>query len=49
MVQQEVYLFSGTVYENIVYGKPDATRQEVEIAARQAGAHEFIMQLGKRV
>lgn len=45
VVQQEVYLFSGTVYENIVYGKPDATRQEVEVAARQAGAHEFIMQL----
>ncbi|MBQ8537629.1 MAG: ABC transporter ATP-binding protein, partial [Clostridia bacterium] len=45
MVQQEVYLFSGTVYENILYGKPEATRQEVEAAARQAGAHEFIKQL----
>ncbi len=45
MVQQEVYLFSGTVYENISYGKPGATRDEVEKAARQAGAHEFILEL----
>jgi len=45
MVQQEVYLFSGTVYDNIVYGKPGASRQEVEEAARKAGAHEFITQL----
>ncbi len=45
VVQQEVYLFSGTVYENIVYGKPNATRQEVEAAARQAGATSSIMQL----
>ena len=45
MVQQEVYLFSGTVYENIVYGKPGASRQEVEEAARLAGAHEFITAL----
>ena len=45
MVQQEVYLFSGTVYENIAYGKPGAAREEVEKAARQAGAHEFIMEL----
>ena len=45
MVQQEVYLFSGTVYENIAYGKPGASREEVERAAMQAGAHEFILQL----
>ena len=45
MVQQEVYLFSGTVYENIAYGKPGAAREEVERAAMQAGAHEFILQL----
>ncbi len=45
MVQQEVYLFSGTVYENIAYGKPGATREEVEKAAKQAGAHEFILEL----
>ena len=45
VVQQEVYLFSGSVYENIEYGRPGATRQEVEEAARMAGAHEFIMGL----
>ncbi len=45
MVQQEVYLFAGTVLENIVYGKPGASRQEVEEAAKLAGAHEFIMAL----
>ena len=45
MVQQDVYLFSGTVYENIVYGRPDASRSEVEEAARRAGAEEFIMTL----
>jgi ATP-binding cassette subfamily B protein len=45
MVQQEVYLFSGTVYENIAYGKQDATKEEIEQAARLAGAHEFILQL----
>jgi len=45
MVQQEVYLFAGTVFENIVYGKPGASRQEVEEAAKLAGAHEFIMAL----
>ncbi len=45
MVQQDVYLFSGTVYENIVYGKPTASRDEVVEAARAAGAHDFIMGL----
>jgi ATP-binding cassette subfamily B protein len=45
MVQQEVYLFSGTVYENIAYGKPGASLEEVVSAAKQAGAHEFITQL----
>ncbi|MBQ7109369.1 MAG: ABC transporter ATP-binding protein [Clostridia bacterium] len=45
MVQQEVYLFSGTVYENILYGRPDATREEVIEAARRAGADEFISEL----
>ena len=45
MVQQDVYLFSGTIYENIVYGRLNATREEVEEAARKAGAHDFIMQL----
>ena len=45
VVQQEVYLFAGSVYENIAYGLPDATREMVETAAKQAGAHEFIMHL----
>lgn len=45
MVQQEVYLFAGTIYENIAYGRPGATRQEIETAAEQAGAHTFISKL----
>ena len=45
IVQQDVYLFSGTVFDNISYGRPGAGREEVEAAARQAGAHEFIMAL----
>ncbi len=45
VVQQDVYLFSGTIYENIVYGKPGATKEEVVEAAKRAGAHEFIMGL----
>ena len=44
-VQQDVYLFCGSVYDNIVYGKPGATREEVENAAKAAGAHDFIMGL----
>lgn len=42
IVQQDVYLFAGTVYENILYGKPSATREEVIEAAKLANAHEFI-------
>lgn len=45
IVQQDVYLFSGTVLENILYGAPDATREEAMEAAKKAGAHEFIMEL----
>lgn len=45
MVQQDVYLFWGTVAENIAYGKPDATREEIEEAAKMAGADEFIRTL----
>lgn len=45
MVQQDVYLFSGTVYENIAYGRENATRDEVVEAAKRAGAHDFIMAL----
>lgn len=47
VVQQEVYLFAGTVAENIGYGRLGATRQEIIEAARQAGAHAFIMALPK--
>ncbi|MBO4925645.1 MAG: ABC transporter ATP-binding protein [Clostridia bacterium] len=45
MVQQEVYLFSGTVRENISYGKPGATDEEIVLAAKRAGAHEFVSKL----
>ena len=45
IVQQDVYLFAGTVMENIRYGKPDATDEEVLRAAKAANAHEFIMEL----
>ncbi|MCL1855408.1 MAG: ABC transporter ATP-binding protein/permease [Clostridia bacterium] len=47
MVQQDVYMFSGTVFDNIAYGLPGATVAQAEAAARQAGAHEFITQLPK--
>lgn len=46
-VFQEPALFSGTIEENIVYGRPDATEQQIEQAARQANAHEFIEKLEK--
>lgn len=42
VVQQDVYLFSGSIYDNIAYGKPGAGREEVINAAKMAGAHEFI-------
>ncbi|MFJ2896694.1 ABC transporter ATP-binding protein [Streptomyces sp. NPDC087218] len=42
MVTQEAFLFSGTVAENIAIGSPDATREEIERAARAIGAHDFI-------
>ena len=45
IVQQDVYLFSGTIYENIVYGRPGASREEVIEAAKKAGAHDFILGL----
>lgn len=45
MVQQDVYLFSGTVYENIAYGRENATKEEVIEAAKRAGAHEFVVAL----
>lgn len=45
VVQQDVYLFSGTVIENILYGAPEATREQATEAAKRAGAHDFIMSL----
>ncbi len=45
IVQQDVYLFSGDVLENIRYGRPDATDEEIILAARRANAHDFIMEL----
>ncbi len=47
MVQQDVYLFVGTVFDNIRYGRPDATREEVIAAAKEANAYDFIMSLPK--
>ena len=43
IVQQDVYLFAGTIMENIRYGKPDATEEEIIEAAKNANAHDFIM------
>ncbi len=45
IVQQDVYLFSGDVLENIRYGRPDATDEEIILAAKRANAHDFIMDL----
>ena len=45
VVLQETFLFSGSIFDNISYAKPDATREEVIRAARLAGAHKFIMKL----
>lgn len=44
-VQQDVYLFAGSARENILYGKPGATEEELVEAAKKAGAHDFIMEL----
>ena len=45
LVQQDVYLFCGSIRENIAYGKPDATMEEIEDAAKKANIHDFIMEL----
>jgi ATP-binding cassette subfamily B protein len=45
VVQQDVYLFAGTVFENILYGKPDASEAQVVEAAKRANAHDFIQSL----
>jgi ATP-binding cassette, subfamily B, bacterial len=47
VVQQDVYLFAGTILENISYGKPEASTEEVIDAAKKANAHDFIMGLEK--
>ena len=47
IVQQNVYLFNGTVRENILYGKPGASEEQMIAAAKAAGAHEFIEKLEK--
>jgi ATP-binding cassette, subfamily B, bacterial len=44
-VSQDVFLFHGTVRENVAYGKPGATQEEIEAAAQSAEAHDFILQL----
>ena len=47
IVQQDVFLFVGTIRENILYGKPDATEAEIHEAARRANIHDYIMTLEK--
>lgn len=47
IVQQDVYLFSGSVMDNIRYGKPEATDEEIILAAKRANAHQFIMELSE--
>ena len=45
VVLQETFLFSGTIYENIAYAKPDATREEIIAVSKLAGCHSFILKL----
>jgi len=47
IVAQDVFLFNSTIYENIAYGKPDASREEVEQAAKRANIHDYVMSLEK--
>ena len=47
VISQDIYLFDDSVAHNIAYGKPDATQAEIEEAARQANAEEFILKLPK--
>ncbi|MGB4643032.1 MAG: ABC transporter ATP-binding protein [Dethiobacteria bacterium] len=47
IVQQDVFLFTGTIRENIAYGKIETTDEEIVAAAKQANAHDFIMELEK--
>ncbi|MBO5714454.1 MAG: ABC transporter ATP-binding protein, partial [Clostridia bacterium] len=45
IVQQDVYLFNSSIYDNILYGKPDATKEEVLLASQRANIHEFVQTL----
>ncbi len=45
IVQQDVFLFGGSIYDNILYGRPDATKEEVITAAKRARIHDYIMSL----
>ena len=47
IVQQDVFLFVGTIRDNILYGRPDATEEEIHEAARRANIHDYIMSLDK--
>ncbi len=47
IVQQDVFLFAGTIRDNILYGRPDATQEQIELAARRANIHDYIMTLEK--
>ena len=47
IVQQDVFLFAGTIRENILYGRPDATQAQIEEAAKRANIHDYIMTLEK--
>ena len=49
IVPQEAFLFTGTIRDNIAYGRPEATDAEVEAAARAVGAHEFIARMPLRL
>ena len=44
-VSQDVFIFDDTVAKNIAYGRDDATKDQIEVAARKAAAHEFVLQL----
>ncbi|WP_125153507.1 ABC transporter ATP-binding protein [Clostridium rectalis] len=48
IVQQDVFLFTGTILENILYGKPDATEKEIIKAAKSANIHDYIMSLPEK-
>ena len=49
MVAQDVFLFTGTVYENIAYGKPNATREEVEAAAKEAARERSMKEVSQKM